>query len=47
MTIFIYLHWPNLMNNMLTEDDCDLAACALIQLRGSEVLNKNAIVSIN
>jgi hypothetical protein len=35
------------MNNMLTEDDCNLAACGLIQLRGSVVLNENAIMSIN
>jgi hypothetical protein len=34
------------MNNMSTEDDCNLAACGLIQLRGSVVLNENAIVSI-
>ena len=45
MSIFIYLHWPILMNNMSTEDDCNLAACGLIQLRGSAVLNENAIVS--
>jgi hypothetical protein len=47
MSIFIYLHWPILMNNMSTEDDCNLAACGLMQLRGSAVLNENAIVSIN
>jgi hypothetical protein len=35
------------MNNMLTEDDCNLAACGLIQLRGSVVLNENEIESIN
>jgi hypothetical protein len=35
------------MNNMLTEDDCNLATCGLIQLRGSAVLNENAIVSNN
>jgi hypothetical protein len=35
------------MNNTLTEDDCNLAACGLIQLRGSAVLNENAIESIN
>jgi hypothetical protein len=35
------------MNNMSTEDDCNLAACGLIQLRGSEVLKENAIVSNN
>jgi hypothetical protein len=36
------------MNNMSTEDDCNLAACGLIQLRGSAVLNRiNAIESIN
>jgi hypothetical protein len=35
------------MNNMSTEDDYNLAACGLIQLRGSAVLNENAIVSIN
>jgi hypothetical protein len=35
------------MNNMSTEDDCNLAACGLIQLRGSAVLNENAIESIN
>jgi hypothetical protein len=35
------------MNNMSTEDDCNLAACCLIQLRGSAVLNENAIESIN
>jgi hypothetical protein len=35
------------MNNMLTEDDCNLAACCLIQLRGSAVLSEHAIVSIN
>jgi hypothetical protein len=32
---------------MLTEDDCNLAACGLIQLRGSAILNVNAIVSNN
>jgi hypothetical protein len=32
---------------MSTEDDCNLAACGLIQLRGSAVLNENAIESIN
>jgi hypothetical protein len=47
MSIFIYLHWPILMNNMSNEDDCNLAAHGLIQLRGSMVLNENAIVSIN
>jgi hypothetical protein len=47
MSIFIYLHWPILMNNMSTEDGCNLAACGLIQLRGSAVLNENAIESIN
>ena len=41
MSNFIYLHLPILMNNMLLEDDCNLAAC-LIQLRGPAVLNKNA-----
>jgi hypothetical protein len=35
------------MNIMSTEDECNLAACGLIQLRGSAVLNENAIVSIN
>ena len=35
------------MNNMFTEDDCNLAACGLIQLRGSVVLNENAILSMN
>jgi hypothetical protein len=35
------------MNNMLLEDDCNLAACGLIQLKGPAVLNKNAIESIN
>jgi hypothetical protein len=35
------------MNNMLTKDDCNLVACGLIQLRGSAILNENAIVSIN
>jgi hypothetical protein len=35
------------MNNMLTKDDCNLAACGLIQLRGSAVLNENAIENIN
>jgi hypothetical protein len=35
------------MNNMLTEDDCNLAACGLIQLRGSPVFNESAIESIN
>jgi hypothetical protein len=47
MSIFIYLHLPLLMNSMLTEDDCNLAACGLIQLRGSAVLNANAIKTIN
>ncbi len=47
VSIFIYLHWPILMNNMSTEDDCNSAACGLIQLRGSAVLNENAIESIN
>jgi hypothetical protein len=47
MSIFIYLHWPFLMNNMSTEDDCNLATCGLIQLRGSAVLSENAIDSIN
>jgi hypothetical protein len=46
VSIFIYLHWPILMNNMSTEDDCNLAASGLIQLRGSAVLNENAIESI-
>ncbi len=45
VAIFIYLHWLILMNNMLTEDDCNYAACGLIPLRGSVVLNENAIVS--
>jgi hypothetical protein len=31
---------------MSTEDDCNLAACGLIQLRGSAALNENAIESI-
>jgi hypothetical protein len=35
------------MNKRLTEDDCNLAACGLIQLRGPVVLNENAIESIN
>jgi hypothetical protein len=35
------------MNNMLTADDCDLAVCGLIKLRGSVVLNENAIVINN
>jgi hypothetical protein len=35
------------MNNMSPEYDCSLAPCGFIQLRGSAVLNKNAIVSIN
>jgi hypothetical protein len=47
MSIFIYLHWPILMNNMLKKNDCILATCGLIQLRGTAVLNENAIVSIN
>jgi hypothetical protein len=48
MSIFTYLHWPILMNNMSTEDDCNLlAACGLIHLRGSAALNENAIESIN
>ncbi len=47
MSIFIYLHRPILMNNMSTEDDCNLATHGLIQLRGSAVLNENANVSIN
>jgi hypothetical protein len=47
MSIFIYLHWPILMNNMSTEDDCNLATCGLIQLRGSAILSENAIESIN
>jgi hypothetical protein len=47
MSIFIYLHWPILMKNMSTENDCNFAACGLIQLKGSTVLNKNAIESIN
>jgi hypothetical protein len=47
MSIFIYLHWIILMNNMSAEDDCNLATCGLIQLRESAVLNENAIVSIN
>jgi hypothetical protein len=47
VSFFIYLHWPILMNNMSNEDDCYLAACGLIQLRGSAVLNINSIESIN
>jgi hypothetical protein len=47
VSIFICLHWPILLNNMLTVDDCNLAACGLIQLRGSAVLNENVIVSNN
>jgi hypothetical protein len=47
VSIFIYLHWPILMNNMSTEDDCNLAPFGLIQLKGSVVLNENAIESIN
>jgi hypothetical protein len=47
MSIFIYLHWPILMNNMSTEDDCNLAAFGLIQLRRSAVLNEHEIESIN
>jgi hypothetical protein len=35
------------MKNISIEDDCNLAACGLIQLRGSAVLNENAIESIN
>jgi hypothetical protein len=35
------------MNNMSTEDDCNLATCGLIQLRGSVVLNENEIESTN
>jgi hypothetical protein len=35
------------MNDMSTEDDYYLAACGLIQLKGSAVLNENAIESIN
>jgi hypothetical protein len=35
------------MNNMSTENGCNLAACGLILLRGSAVLNENAIVSNN
>ncbi len=30
------------MNNMLTEEDCNLATCGLIQLRGSVVLKEYA-----
>jgi hypothetical protein len=47
VSIFIYLHWPILMNNMSTEDDFNLDACDLIQFRGSAVLNESAIESIN
>ncbi len=32
---------------MLNADGCNLAACGLIQFRGSAVLNENAIVSNN
>ncbi len=47
MSIFTYLHWPILMNDMLSDNDCSLATCCLIQLRGSVLLNENAIESIN
>jgi hypothetical protein len=43
VSIFIYLHWSILMSKMSTKDNCNLAACGLIQLRGPAVLNENAI----